>query len=323
MAQTPPLPIRDGLNPTHARVPEAESGITAWDFVMRLIDTQRHKHPEEGAAAVDKRFENGQVRLRDGRALTPGDPLKAGWDVYFYRTPAPEEPVPYDIVYLYEDENLLVVDKPPFLATMPRASHITETATVRVRRETGNAELSPAHRLDRLTSGVLVFTKRRQVRGVYQQLFATREVAKTYEAVGPALDLEPPLTWRSRMTKVPGEIQGHIEPRGEVNAVTDVVETAPITAAEHANIEAVHGPQPQLMRYFLQPHTGKTHQLRLHLWDAGAPILGDPVYPVALPLEAEDMRVPMHLTARQITINDPLSGQIRTFRTDLEVLDRI
>ena len=66
------------------------------------------------------------------------------------------------------------------MATMPRASHITETATVRLRRATGNEELTPAHRLDRATSGLLLLTKRREIRGAYQELFARREVHKEY-----------------------------------------------------------------------------------------------------------------------------------------------
>ena len=84
----------------------------------------------------------------------------------------------------------MVVDKPHFLATMPRGRHVAQTALVRLRRELGLPELSPAHRLDRLTAGVLLFTTRREVRGAYQTLFARGVVHKTYlarAAVDPAL----------------------------------------------------------------------------------------------------------------------------------------
>ena len=306
-----PLPIRDGLNPTHARVPEGP--ITAWDFVRELILTQRHRHPEDDDAALRSRFAAGEVVLQDGTSLSPDSILATNGTVYFYRIPAPETPVPYNISVLHEDEHLLVVDKPPFMATMPRARHITETATVRLRRATGNNELSPAHRLDRLTSGILVFTKDRSVRGAYQTLFAQRRVSKTYEAIAALADVSPGTLWRSRMEKTPGELQGRIV-AGIPNAITEV---AAVEAIDKAPYEALHGPLPALAKYTLKPRTGKTHQLRLHMLQAGVPIIGDPIYPTILPAEAEDMRIPMHLTATHISFVDPLSGEPREFSSQL------
>ncbi len=306
-----PLPIRDGLNPTHARV--AEGPITAWDFVHNLIETQRHRHPDDNDAALQARFTANEVVSQDGTPLSPDSILAANAMVYFYRMPAPETPVPYDIPILHEDEHLLVVDKPPFMATMPRARHITETATVRLRRMTGNNELSPAHRLDRLTSGILVFTKDRSVRGAYQTLFAERRVTKTYEAIAPLTDVSPGTVWRSRMEKTPGELQGRIV-EGEVNAITEVGGMEPVDKAPY---EAIHGSLPEIAKYTLKPQTGKTHQLRLHMLQAGIPIIGDPIYPVIFPAEAEDMRIPMHLTATHISFVDPLTARPREFSSQL------
>ena len=306
-----PLPIRDGLNPTHARVPDGP--ITAWDFVHNLITTQRHRHPEDNEAALQTRFDANEVVRQDGSPLRPDSILATNAVVYFYRIPAPEQPVPYGIPILHEDEHLLVVDKPPFMATMPRARHITETATVRLRRETGNNDLSPAHRLDRLTSGLLVFTKDRSVRGAYQTLFAERRVTKTYEAIAPLADVSPGTIWRSRVEKTPGELQGRIV-EGEVNAITEVAAVEPVDKNPY---EMLHGSLPALARYTLKPHTGKTHQLRLHMLQAGIPIIGDPIYPVIFPAEAEDMRIPMHLTATRISFVDPLTGRPREFSSQL------
>lgn len=306
-----PLPIRDGLNPTQARVPEGP--ISAWNFVHNLISTQRHRHPDDNEQALQARFDANEVVTQSGTALSPDSILDTNAVVYFYRIPAPEVPVPYDIPTLFEDEHLLVVDKPPFMATMPRARHITETATVRLRRSTGNNELSPAHRLDRLTSGILVFTKDRSVRGAYQTLFAERRVNKTYEAIAPLADVSPGTLWHSRMEKTPGELQGRIVD-GEVNAITEVADVAPVDKAPY---EALHGPLPDLAKYTLKPHTGKTHQLRLHMLQAGIPIIGDPIYPVIFPAEAEDMRVPMHLTATHISFTDPVTGVTREFSSQL------
>lgn len=306
-----PLPIRDGLNPTQARVPEGP--ISAWDFVRGLIISQRHRHPDDNDQALQARFDANEVVTQNGTALNPDSILDTNAVVYFYRIPAPEVPVPYDIPILFEDEHLLVVDKPPFMATMPRARHITETATVRLRRMTGNNELSPAHRLDRLTSGILVFTKDRSVRGAYQTLFAERRVTKTYEAIAPLADVSPGTLWRSRMEKTPGELQGRIVD-GEVNAITEVAGVAPVDKAPY---EAIHDSLPELAKYTLKPHTGKTHQLRLHMLQAAIPIIGDPIYPVIFPAEAEDMRIPMHLTATEIFFADPLNGTTRHFKSQL------
>ena len=116
--------------------------------------------------------------------------------------------MPFDIPVLYRDDDIVVVDKPHFLATMPRGGHVAQTATVRLRRDLGLPELSPAHRLDRLTAGVLLFTVRREVRGAYQTLFARGEVRKVYlarAAVDPELEL--PMTIRSRIIKRRGQLQ--------------------------------------------------------------------------------------------------------------------
>ena len=309
-----PLPIKNGLNPSRVRTPIA--ALTAWGFLHEVISTQRHRHPHDNDAALMARFEAGEVVLGDTTVLRPQSILPMGADVYFYRIPAPEQPVPYDIQIIYEDDDILVVDKPPFMATMPRAGHIVETATVQLRRSTANNDLSPAHRLDRLTSGVLLFTKRRQVRGAYQTLFAERKVSKTYEAIAPLRAFATPVQWRSRMTKTPGEIQGRLVD-GPPNAHTTVLE---VNSVDSSLYEKVHGPQPELARYSLQPHTGKTHQLRLHMWQAGIPILGDPVYPHIYPAEAEDMRIPMHLSAVRLQFTDPLSGQDRDFRSHRRLL---
>ena len=227
--------------------------------------------------------------------------------------PAPETPVPYDVPILFEDEHILVADKPPFMATMPRARHIVQTATVQLRRMTGNNELAPAHRLDRLTSGILLFTKHRDVRGAYQILFAEKKVQKTYQAIAEYRRFPTPLQWASHLTKTPGEIQGRIGD-GSPNAFTTL---AAVELIDNTPYEKLHGHLPKLGKYTLKPTTGKTHQLRLHMWQAGVPILGDPVYPKIFPENAEDMRIPMHLTATNIEFTDPITGKPRHFESDL------
>lgn len=312
----PPLGIRNGLNPTRARVPVEHASISAFDFVWHLKNTQRRIHPDDTADALLAAFEAGEVRAGlwpHDTALTPNSRLPAGTDVWFYRMPAEELQVPYTCEILHEDDRLLVVNKPPYLATMPRGKHITQTATVQLRRSTGNDELAPAHRLDRLTSGVLVFTKRREFRGAYQDLFAKRRAYKTYEAIADFdQDLQPGIVWRSRMEKTAGEIQGRIVP-GEPNAITKISNLKLVDAHRQRRLSKIFGPLPPQGIYELKPATGRTHQLRLHMWAAGLPILGDPAYPYILPEEEEDFQIPMCLNASELRFVDPIDGKLRVF----------
>lgn len=105
--------------------------------------------------------------------------------VWFHRELPAEVPVPFPLGIVYRDEHIVVVDKPHFLATTPRGSHVTETAPARLRRELDIPSLGSAHRLDRLTAGLVLFTVRPEERGAYQSLFRDKLVFKEYEAVAP------------------------------------------------------------------------------------------------------------------------------------------
>lgn len=236
----------------------------------------------------------GEVLCPDGTVVTASTTLPAGSHVYFYRELAAEAPVPFDIPILYRDDDIVVVDKPHFLATMPRGSHVAQTALVRLRRELDLPELSPAHRLDRLTAGVLLFTTRRDVRGRYQMLFAEGAVRKIYLAQSAGEPRVPlPATVRSRIVKRRGQLQAVEEP-GAPNAETYV--------------EALGDG-----RYRLSPHTGRTHQLRVHLASIGLPIIGDPMYPAVTDVAPDDFSQPLHLLAYRLEFDDPLSGKRREF----------
>jgi len=206
--------------------------------------------------------------------------------------------VPFEIDVIHRDDDVLVVDKPHFLSTTPRGRSVTESLVVRLREELGLPELSPAHRLDRVTAGIVVCTVRRSVRGRYQTLFADRLVRKTYEAIaGYRPDLEWPTTVRSRIVKEPGTPVAAQVP-GEPNAVTtiELIESA-----------------GDLARYRLHPLTGRTHQLRIQMNGLGLPILGDNFYPAILDTAMDDYRNPLQLLARTVAFTDPISGLDREF----------
>ncbi|KBZ68807.1 hypothetical protein K875_01364 [Mycobacterium [tuberculosis] TKK-01-0051] len=275
-----PLPVRDGLGPARLRL---RGGPVLAELTARF-----------GAAARAKVLA-GEVVGADGAVIDAGTVLPAGASVYLYRELPDEVPVPFDIPVLHRDADIVVVDKPHFLATMPRGRHVAQTALVRLRRELGLPELSPAHRLDRLTAGVLLFTARREVRGAYQTLFARGLVAKTYLArAGIDPELELPRVVRSRIIKRRGHLQAVCEP-GAPNAET------------HVELISADG------LYRLTPRTGRTHQLRLHMASLGIPIDGDPLYPNIIDVAPDDFSAPLRLLAQRIAFTDPLTGARREF----------
>lgn len=236
----------------------------------------------------------GEVVDADGAVIDATTTMPAGSVVYLHRDLPDEVLVPFDIPVLYRDDNILVVDKPHFLATMPRGAHVAQTALVRLRRELDLPELSPAHRLDRLTAGVLLFTVRREVRGAYQTLFARGEISKTYLAVSSAQpELVAPQVVSNRIIKRRGVLQATVEP-GEPNAETHV---EPLGSG----------------RYRLTPRTGRTHQLRVHMAGLGVPIDNDPLYPEVAEVAPDDFTRPLRLVAHRLELDDPLTGERRTF----------
>ncbi|OBG97496.1 pseudouridine synthase [Mycobacterium sp. E1715] len=268
--------MRDGLGPARVRL---RGGPVFAELTDRF-----------GARAV-----SGPVVDADGMPIDEATVLLAGSYVFLYRELPDEVPVPFEIPVLHRDADIVVVDKPHFLSTMPRGRHVAQTALVRLRRDLGLPELSPAHRLDRLTAGVLVFTARREVRGAYQTLFSRGLVRKTYlarAAVDPSLVL--PRVVRSRIIKRRRVLQATCEP-GPPNAETLVELVSPDGL------------------YRLTPCTGRTHQLRVHMNSLGVPIDGDPLYPNIIDVPADDFSTPLRLLAQRIEFDDPVTGARRAF----------
>jgi tRNA pseudouridine32 synthase/23S rRNA pseudouridine746 synthase len=272
--------VRDGLGPSRVRLRGGS-----------VVDEFRARWGDDAAAKVLA----GEVVCADGTIVTATTLMPAGAHVYLYRELRDEVPVPFDIPILYRDDDIVVADKPHFLATMPRGRHVAQTALVRLRRELNLPELSPAHRLDRLTAGVLLFTTRRELRGRYQTLFSRGLVRKTYLAradVNP--DLSLPTVVRSRIIKRCSYLQAFEEP-GEPNAETLV---------ERVSDGGL---------YRLTPRTGRTHQLRVHMASLGLPIIGDPLYPNVVDAAPDDFSRPLQLLAHRIEFDDPVTGEHRAF----------
>jgi tRNA pseudouridine32 synthase/23S rRNA pseudouridine746 synthase len=284
------------LDAARLRLPEEGQWATIRDHLVERL-------PRVDPARIDVMLREERVVGLDGPVAVDA-PYAPGSFVWFHRDLPVEVPVPFEIGIVHRDDDILVVDKPHFLATIPRGQHIVQTALVRLRLELGIPTLSPAHRLDRVTAGLLLFVIRPELRGKYQTMFRDRLVGKEYEAIArydSALEL--PCTVSSRIVKERGVITAQEVP-GEPNART-VVEL----------VEARGG----VGRYRLRPETGRTHQLRLHMSGLGLPILGDDFYPVLTEKPLGDFTRPLQLLARVLEFTDPVSGVPRRFESALRL----
>lgn len=288
----PPLPQRHGLDPARLRLPAHGPWTTIRDHLVERL-------PMVGPERIDAMLRECAIVDLDG-PIAPDAPFVPNSAVWFHRDLPVEVPVPFEIDVVHRDEDILVVDKPHFLATIPRGKHIVETALVRLRRQLDLPDLSPAHRLDRVTAGLIMFVVRPDRRGAYQTLFRDRLVHKAYEAIAPVrAGLDLPCTVRSRIVKERGVITAQELP-GEPNSET-LVEL----------LERRDG----IGRYRLLPATGRTHQLRLHMSGLGVPILGDTFYPELTETALDDFSRPLQLLASELAFTDPVSGAPRHFRS--------
>ncbi|GAA3528830.1 RluA family pseudouridine synthase [Aeromicrobium panaciterrae] len=236
----------------------------------------------------------------DLRPVADGDSYTPHTFVWFHRDLVDEAEVPGEIHVVHRDKRLIVVDKPAFLSSIPRGRHVRQSVVVRLRDELGLPELSPLHRLDRVTSGLLLLATQRRWRGPYQTLFQDNLVTKTYRALAPVRpDLELPVTVSNHIVKRRGSWQVEVVPGESPNAETSI---------ELESFSDGCGV------YRLSPRTGRTHQLRRHMNDLGIPIVNDPLYPVVQDIEVDNFGHPLQLLAAELSFTDPVDGSPREFR---------
>ena len=253
-----------------------------------------------------ERLARGEVLDEAGQPVAPGSACRAGAVLWYWRSLPPEPRVPVEIEVLHQDEHLVVVDKPHFLPVTPTGRFLQETVLVRLKRLLGIETLSPVHRLDRETAGLVLFSVQPGSRNAYQALLREHRLHKVYEAVAPwRAELSTPVILEDRLQERPGEafMQMAVVP-GPPNARTAV-----------CMLER----WGELARYRLEPRTGVKHQLRAQMSARGAPIVGDRIYPVLWPQPPAgappDCSRPLQLLACELGFIDPLSGAERRFRT--------
>ena len=287
------LPERDGIPPSRVYLTRGP-----WKTLLEFLC---ERFPRIPPAVLRQRLQAGEIVDDHGAAQAPDSAYVPERWLWYYREVPDEAAVPFALEILYRDASLIAVDKPHFLASTPGGRYLRETALTRLREQLALPHLSPMHRLDRETAGVLLFCADPAKRGAYQALFQSREVRKEYEAWAPwRADLAFPLRYCSRVEAVPGRFVMR-EMEGEANSET------------HVDVLARRG---DWACYRLRPMTGRKHQLRVHMNALGMAILNDRFYPECVAADAEDdLSRPLQLLARAIEFIDPFSGESRRFES--------
>ncbi len=286
-------PSRDGVGASCVGLPTG-AWPTITDFLVE-------RFPAITRTTWLERMAAGLVVDELGDLVTPARPYQSPLRVYYFRA-LPQEPrVPFEEQVLYQDDHLVVADKPHFLPVTPGGRFLQETLLVRLKRRLGIDTLVPLHRLDRETAGLVLFSVNPASRAAYAALLREQGVEKHYEAIALRSDaLQFPLSRSSRIVEDEQFFRQREVP-GEPNTLThiDVLQS---------------GPQRALYR--LNPVTGRKHQLRVHMLALGLPIVGDQFYPEARASQAEDdYRQPLQLLARSLRYTDPVTGSVRAFES--------
>jgi len=286
-----PLATRDGVGPSCVGLPQGP-----WPTIVEFLVA---RFPAITRDAWMARIEANDVVDEHGVPVTAQRRYQAPLRVYYYRTLDAEVRIPFDEQVLFRDDQLVVVDKPPFLPVTPTGKYLQESLLVRLKRKLALDDLVPLHRIDRSTAGLVLFSVRPETRGAYQAMFPERRIAKHYEAVVP---------WQPGVSSVPGTYRSRLvddehfmrmkEEAGAPNSETRIVVK-----------EAAHG--HALLD--LSPVTGRKHQLRVHCMALGMPIVNDPIYPTLLPPDSDDFDKPLQLLAKSVAFQDPVSGELRSF----------
>ena len=285
----------EGVSSSRVYLPAGQSHACLLDFFIATF-------PHIDASEWRSRFDEGLVFNQEGEALPASHAYIPNTHLLYFRRLAREPDLPFEEAILFQDEHILVADKPHFLPVTPSGLYLHQTLLSRLKKKTGIQNLSPMHRIDRDTAGLVIFSVNPPERAQYQNLFRDRAVKKVYEAIAPyseELINKLPMTYQSRLEESEHFLQMQ-EVEGEANADTF--------------IELLEVKKPWA-RYRLSPGSGKKHQLRCHLNSLGIPIQHDQIYPILTPYQEYDLDFskPLQLLAKEIYFKDPVTGQERSF----------
>lgn len=253
------------------------------------------------------RLANGGITDSSGEPLTLESEYKPGRIIYYRRQLAQEPKIPFEASILFQNEHILVADKPHFLPVMPVGDYLHETLLYRLINETGIEELSPLHRLDRETAGLVIFSAKKENRAAYQKLFQSGGIKKNYMAVGQIPDDLSQDRWTVATGIVPDK-------KWPLNKIVD----QPVNATTEISLIETNGERNRAL-FRLTPTTGKTHQLRLHMAYINCPIVGDRFYPNFDPDFHISYDNPLQLLADSLSFADPISGEAVEFISNLKL----
>ncbi len=296
--------MRDGVSASRVWLPKDANNewATVLDFLVG-------RFPFISQEILQERMLRGDIVDETGKPFDKNTAYQAEIFLFYYREIPNEPEIPFKEKILFKNENFIVVDKPHFIPVTPTGRFVKESLLARLKHHYQIEEISPIHRLDRETAGIVMFTCNAEVRGAYQSLFQKREVDKTYQAIAPLDEvIEFPLTHKSRIVKSDTFFLMKEE---------ETTADKPINSETHITIDEVKG---DLARYKLKPVTGKQHQLRVHMMSLGIPILNDPFYPELLPCKGEDYSNPLQLLAKSIAFIDPVTGEARAFESEWSLM---
>jgi tRNA pseudouridine32 synthase/23S rRNA pseudouridine746 synthase len=276
-------------------LPQVNPGVTT------VLEYLIIKFPYINAQIWQQRIADGKVHWHDGSLITDQSLFQAQQRVYYYREVESEPSIPFKETILFQDEHILVAYKPHFLTVTPGGVYVNECLQNRLRRSTGIEALQALHRLDRVTAGLVMFSTNWHTRNQYHDLFRTRKILKTYQAIANISGDEKIIgqTWEVKNRIV------HCEPRFRMCVVEG-------EANSHSVIRCLQQSDHQAL-FELNPVTGKTHQLRVHMQTLGHPILNDNYYPNLKALSADDYSAPLQLLAMKLQFNDPVTQLPRRF----------
>jgi len=292
---SPALAVKNGVSPNKLWLP-----IGDWKTVLEFF---QWKFPHLEMADCVKRFRHNEVVNDSGEILTETSQYQPKQHIYFYRELKEELQVPFQEKIIYQNDRILIVDKPHFLPVAPTGQYLHETLLVRLRVQTKIDSLELSHRLDRETAGLVLLTKQEKYRSHYHQLFSERKIKKTYHAITKANDASFPLTYTSQLSQDKDSMRMK-EDNGKHNSETEIN-----LLEQNANEFLLE----------LIPTSGKKHQLRVHLASLGMPIKNDPLYPHRRTKAANDFSHPLQLVAKSLEFIDPIDGQLRCFTSGYQL----
>ncbi|MGK0501053.1 MAG: tRNA pseudouridine32 synthase/23S rRNA pseudouridine746 synthase [Oceanicoccus sp.] len=269
--------------------------------VITVLDYLIIKFPAIKPLVWQQRMVDGKVHWHDGSLIKPETLFRAQQRVYYYREVEREPIIPFVETVLFHDEHILVAHKPHFQALIPGGVFVNQCLQSRLRLKTGIDSLQVLHRLDRVTAGLVLFSTNPDTRHLYHQLFENRQIQKTYQAIACVSSQQHIVDqhWQVKNRLEPSELKFRMHVvAGEANS--------------HSVIRCLrqHGDKAL---FELNPITGKTHQLRVHMQSLGWPILNDKYYPILEEKSPDNFLKPLQLLAKQLRFVDPVTQQPRNF----------